>query len=86
MAAGGRWAEKHGQKATTDAEGPFTTVKGPSETVHADHQIDEARGIRGHLPGLDRPPAVVLPGPLLRQQRQALGITLTAAALALEVA
>jgi hypothetical protein len=40
-------AEKYGRKATTDAEGPFTTVKGPSETVHADHQMDKARGDTG---------------------------------------
>lgn len=39
LSSGDKPAEKHGQKATIDAEGPFATVKGPSETVHADHQM-----------------------------------------------
>lgn len=44
----GRWSDKkYGQKATTDAEGPFTTVKELNETVHADGQMDKARGDTG---------------------------------------
>ena len=35
--------------AVTDAEVAFTTLRGPSETVHTDRRMDEARGDTGPL-------------------------------------